>query len=154
MKLYVIQALKAFSMKSASITILPLFLIGCSSSPGLYNPNKLAKDKLVRVEAAPTVFLKTPISTQILNVFNSKGELVIGVGDNMSFTKQDRWDKVYLAPGRYRIMAHCNNPDFYALPYADINVKNGNHYVVECTRSKTSFRKIKLSVKTRAGNDS
>ncbi len=102
-------------------------LSGCTFMPVSYNASGLPESQLAFVEATGTYMQ----NVQIAAVFDENGTRVVGTD---SWVKQDRWKEVYLQPGRYQFVTHCQMGSLYAFPRMDVELSAGARYKVTCRR--------------------
>jgi hypothetical protein len=102
-------------------------LSGCTFMPVSYNASGLPESQLAFVEATGTYMQ----NAQIAAVFDEEGTRVVGTD---SWVKQDRWKEVYLQPGRYQFVTHCQMGSLYSFPRLDVELSAGAHYKLTCRK--------------------
>lgn len=103
---------------------------GCASSLDYYNPSSKPDDMLAYVQAGKT----NETFSLIVGVYDSQGKRVFGTE---SWVERDRWERIYIEPGRYRFVTLCQMGTSYAFPRFDAEIMAGKSYLITCRPLKT-----------------
>lgn len=106
-----------------------LFLSACSLTPAQFNKSNISKEKLAILEVEECSRLVGQCPTYIKAIYTLEGEKVVGY---TSPFEQDIWDRAYLEPGVYHIIAYCNYMSAYAHPKITFMFEESKKYVMNC----------------------